>query len=161
MNTEVNRLHFILINEDKNIDKYSKLLYYGLRLKLQCDILFYECKDDCQIGAQDKFNSWFTDIMTKKNGYSVVIVKHQADEERLSDLFDNRMHVFHSIYKHFITSINLNTEHKFGDETFYTFITHFFIPSIWNDFTDLKWGNLTCQRFLDMDHYPDNINIDE
>lgn len=155
------RIHFVLINEDKNEDKYSKLLYHGLKLKLQTDIFFYECEDDCQIGSQDKFNSWFTDIITKKGNHKVIIVKHQTDEVKLSDVFDNRLHAFHSIYKHFVTSINLKTSFKFGDETFYTFITHYMIPSIWNDFTDMKWGNLSCQRFLDMEHFPDNIVLED
>lgn len=162
MNREnVHRIHFVLINEKSDIDKYSKFLLYGLKLKLQKDVYFYECKDDCLIGAQDRPNSWFTDIMQKKGDHSVILVKHQFDEVKLSDVFDNRMHAFHSIYKHFITSINLNTCHNFGDETFYTFISYYMIPSIWNDFTDLRWGNLSCQRFLDMEYYPDNVIIED
>lgn len=157
------RIHFVLINEKENEDKFSKFLYYGLQLKLQTEIYFYECKKGFQIGAQDLYNSWFTDIMFKKGGHSVILVKHQeGDGSELSELFDHRIHAFYGQYNHFITSIDLNTKHKFGDEMYFVLMSLQMIPSIWGDYTDMEYGNLDCQRFLDFDHKPNNpgMNFD-
>lgn len=156
-------VHFVLINEDKEVDKYSKFLYYGLMLKLQLrkdEIMLYECKDDVQIGAQDKINSWFTDIMEKKSTYSLIIVKHQEkDFVNMSNIFDCRMHAFHCLYNHFITNINLISKHNVGDEFYFVLMTHQMIPSIWDDYLQMRYGHIECQRYLDLDHYPDNPHM--
>lgn len=156
-------IHFVLINESKDVNKYSKFLYYSILLKLQLkddEIMIYECEDDKQVGSQDRINSWFTDIMMKKGRCSMIIVKHQEkDFVNMSDIFDARMHAFHCLYNHFITNINLISKHNVGDEFYFVLMAHQMVPSIWDDYLQMKFGHIECQRFLDLDHYPDNPSM--
>lgn len=164
MESERRCLHFILINEKKDTNKYSKFLFYALQLKLETSkIMIYECKPEKKFGMKDLYNSWFIDMMLRKDDNNVIIVKHQEDDGiNLCNFLDKRIHAFSIVYKHFVTNINLNTEHNLGDESYFVLMAYQMIPSIWGDFTDMKYGTLECQRFLDLEHRPDNpgMNFD-
>lgn len=153
------RVHCILVNEGEDSDKITNFLYYALGLYLETDIFRYDCVErERPLSKEDLYTSWFVEIVLNRNNREAVLIKHhEADGGvEFARFIHHRIHIFNARYKYFASIFDLRTDHNFCDEMRYALMIRYILPSIWNDFHNLNFGNLESYRYLDYDHVPDN-----
>ena len=140
------RVLFVLVAE--HTTKYSDVIVSAAKLKLTPNVYHYNCSEHVDMHSTNLYNSWFTDIMIRKANNSVVVVTHDENEELMMEIFDSRMHNFHSIYNHMFISIDMRPYSCGGelDETLLSELTKPFMQKLWEKYADIHLGSLSCTK---------------
>ena len=143
------RLLFILVAEHNT--KYSDVIVPAVKLKLTPDVYHYNCSEHVDEHSTNLYNTWFTDLMMKKGNNKVVVVTHDENEEMMMEIFDARMHNFHSIYNHMFVSIDLRPFSSGDyDEVILDDITHNFMQKLWSTYATIHLGGLSCTKIYEI-----------
>ena len=79
-------------------------------------IFYYKVWEHDIPNTTNLYNSWFTDIMTKKGNNRVIVVAHDESMDLMGAIFDSRMQAFHSIYNYKIAEVEFRRPNRIYTE---------------------------------------------